>query len=801
MRRPPSWMAAITLNSGSLIATTGVTSALGAVYWWVAAHEFPAAAVGQAGALVSAMTLLGVAGTIGFSTALVPELAEGRPERAALIATALTAVAVAGLLLGVLWQAIAARVQPELGLTGGGAGPLLLFGAGAALTAVTLVLDQALVGLLRGELQLVRNTIFAAVKLLALLAVAAAPAARRDAGTIYATWTAGQAASLVALAAVAAVGNGWRAPARPRLRLLRGLRGAALLHHGFNLALSAPAWILPLEVTVLLSPAANAYFYTAWTVAGLVFAGPIALTTVLYAVGVQPGRELARPLRLTLLLSLAWSVMAVGATALLGGAVLGFFGRAYATGGTAALVVLSLVGLPQVVKLHAVTLARIHDRLRAGIVLLLAGGALELGLVAAGAARDGVAGAATGWLIAIAVEAAAVLPPIVRAVRPARGPAAGPEREPGPLRVLMVTPRYRPFTGGVETHVHELAVRLGACGIEVSVLTTDGTGRLPRHERVDGVTVHRCRSWLGDVALAPALPRVLSRAVAAGRFDVVHVQGVHTMVAPLALAALRGRPVPVVVTFHTGGHSSRLRGAVRPLQWRALRPGLAAASALVAVSDFEAALFADALGLPGERLTVIPNGFELPGPAGPSHMTPDGSPLVLSIGRLERYKGHHRVIGALRTVLRAHPRAQLRIVGTGPYEHRLRRLASGGEVAGHVRFERFAPGQRAALRDLLATADLVALLSEYEAHPVSVLEAVGLGRRVLVADNSGLRELAGRGLATAVSLRRSDRELGEAMLDLLRGPAPDPPPALPTWDACAGGHVELYRRVLAGHAR
>jgi glycosyltransferase involved in cell wall biosynthesis/O-antigen/teichoic acid export membrane protein len=779
-------LVSLALNSGSLVATTGVTSALGAVYWWVAAHQFPAAVVGQAGALISAMTLLGVVGTIGFSTALIPSLAEGRPERGRLVATALTAVGGAGLLLGALWQAAAGRFQPELGIGGAGPEPLLLFAAGVGLTAVTLVLDQALVGLLRGDLQLVRNTVFAVVKLVALAAAGAGAAAGRDAGTIYASWAAGQAASLLVLGVLGA-----RSLALPRLRLLRDLRGPALLHHAFNLALTAPGWILPLEVTVLLSTAANAWFYTAWTVAGFVFVGPIALTTVLYAIGVQPGRGLGRPLRLTLSLSLLWAAGAAGGTFLLGSWALGLFGRAYAAGGTAALLALSLAVFPQVAKLHAVALARLRGRLAPGVALLVAGGALELGLVALGALRGGVTGAAAGWTAAIAVEGAAMAPVIRRALRAA--PATSQRRGGGAevRRVLMVTPRYHPFTGGVETHVHELATRLTARGIEVCVLTTDPTGRLPRRERAGGIEIRRCPAWgwLGDLALAPSLPAAL----AAEDCDVVHLQGVHTLVAPLALLALRGRRVPLVVTFHSGGHTSRLRTALRPLQWRLLRPGLAAAEGLVAVGEFEAALFARALGVPRARLTVIPNGFELP-PAGPLEPEdPDASPLLVSIGRLERYKGHHRVIRALGTVLRAHPRAQLQVVGTGPYERPLRRLAADLAVADRVRFASFPPDERSGLRHLLERADLVALLSEYEAHPVAAAEAAGLGRRVLVADNSGLRELADRGLATAVSLRRTDQELGQAMVDLLGRPAPARPETLAGWDACADRHVELYR--------
>ena len=41
----------------------------------------------------------------------------------------------------------------------------------------------------------------------------------------------------------------------------------------------------------------------------------------------------------------------------------------------------------------------------------------------------------------------------------------------GQLRLLMVTPRYFPYVGGVETHVYEVARRLADVGVEVTVLT------------------------------------------------------------------------------------------------------------------------------------------------------------------------------------------------------------------------------------------------------------------------------------------------------------------------------------------
>ncbi len=70
-------------NTGSLLATTGVTSALGFAYWIVAARMFSQSAVGYGSAAVSAMTLLGTIGMLGLNTLLIGELPRrtrpGRP--------------------------------------------------------------------------------------------------------------------------------------------------------------------------------------------------------------------------------------------------------------------------------------------------------------------------------------------------------------------------------------------------------------------------------------------------------------------------------------------------------------------------------------------------------------------------------------------------------------------------------------------------------------------------------------------------------------------------------------------------
>lgn len=358
----------------------------------------------------------------------------------------------------------------------------------------------------------------------------------------------------------------------------------------------------------------------------------------------------------------------------------------------------------------------------------------------------------------------------------------------------MVCATALPAMGGIETHVHEVATRLGAAGVEVTVLTTDRSGSLPIEQELPGYRMRRWRAYprSRDYFLTPGLARHLLRAE---DYDVVHVQGIHNLVPPLALAAAGRAGIPTVLTFHTGGHSSALRGSLRPLQWRLLAPLLRSTAALVAVSDFERQMFAAVLGDAPGAIRLIRNGCE-PLPVDHSSETPEGSPLLVSVGRLERYKGHHRILGALPAILAQAPNARLVLVGSGPYEQPLRAMASRLGVSDRVSICGFTRERRAAMGKLVADADVMCLLSERESHPVAVMEALGAGTNALVADTSGLSELGIAGLATAIALEATAEEIAAAALTVAGAAAPSSP-VLPSWDDCAEQLHRLYVEVAA----
>jgi glycosyltransferase involved in cell wall biosynthesis len=361
-----------------------------------------------------------------------------------------------------------------------------------------------------------------------------------------------------------------------------------------------------------------------------------------------------------------------------------------------------------------------------------------------------------------------------------------------PHRILMAAARYLPERGGTEIHTHEVAHRLAAQGWDVTVVSTTLERGLPRESTDGPIRVIRVRAWPPgrDYYLAPELLRVIH----SGRVDLVHCQGYHTLFAPLVmLAALRAR-IPYVVTLHSGGHSSAFRRFIRPVQGWLLRPLLTRAQRLIAVSQFEAELFAHRLRLPVSAFVVIPSGVQLPITS--NEPVPPGPPLVVSIGRLESYKGHGRVVEAMPALVRASPGIQLRVLGSGSYEAQLRRLADRLGVADSVEIGGVPAEQRASLGDLLKRAAVVVALSEYESQGLAIQEALGLGRPVLVSDGSALAELARHENVVALPKSADSDEVATAMLQLLGAPAVEPP-VLPTWEQCVAAITDVYERALA----
>jgi O-antigen/teichoic acid export membrane protein len=399
-------------NASSLLATTGVTSGLGFVFWAVAARLFSQQAVGYSSAAVSAMTLLGTIGMFGLGTVLIGELPRRR-YGAGLVSAALLTSGAGSLLLGLGFAIVAPFLSPRFENVVGTPIEAGLFIVGVTATGVTLVFDQATIGLMRGGLQLSRNVVFAVAKLLALPVLAIVM--RNEFGDgITLCWAAGIAVSLIPVAIWSRI-RGTHIIFRPEWGVLRGLGRTAMAHNWLNLAITTPVPLIPVLVTVTVSPSANAAFYAAWMLANFLYIVPSHLSTVLFAVAASDPQAVARKLRFTLRLSFLVGLPGMAVLGLGAHFILSMFGAGYARAAALPLCLLVIGYLPSIPRAQYIAVCRAADKIPRAAAVMTATAALKVAAVVLGGMAGGLIGLSVALLAASLIEGMVTTPAVLRA--------------------------------------------------------------------------------------------------------------------------------------------------------------------------------------------------------------------------------------------------------------------------------------------------------------------------------------------------------------------------------------------------
>jgi glycosyltransferase involved in cell wall biosynthesis len=353
------------------------------------------------------------------------------------------------------------------------------------------------------------------------------------------------------------------------------------------------------------------------------------------------------------------------------------------------------------------------------------------------------------------------------------------------MRIAMVSAHYAPFAGGIESHVEQIATRLAGGGETVEVFTHHDAPGLPDTEVRDGVLVRRYKVPVTSqhFALSPSVWAALVRGCR--RYDVVHAHGYHSS-APLAATLAAASPLIFTPHYHGTGHS-RLRKAIH-IPYRAVGAAIAARSkGIICVSRAEADLFLSHFPAARPRVTVIPNGVDLERITS-ARPWPGAGAVVITGGRLQSYKQVDRVVEA---VALTPPGLRLVVTGDGPQRPALEALADQRGIREKVRFLGRADA------DLLyrwyASAQVFCSMSANEAMPVTILELLAAGARVVASDIPAHRDLRDRtgGAITLVPLDASPRVLAAALEHALGQPAAADQ-QVPTWDEVAAQTRDVY---------
>lgn len=248
-------------------------------------------------------------------------------------------------------------------------------------------------------------------------------------------------------------------------------------------------------------------------------------------------------------------------------------------------------------------------------------------------------------------------------------------------RTLVVTNDFPPRAGGIQAFVHSLASRLPADEVVVYAPAWRGAADF------DAAQAFPVIRHPGSLMLP--VPAVLSRAR-----DIARVEGCDVVwfgaAAPLGLLGSALRRETSIGRAVASTHGHEVGWALLPGARQTLRAIGQRVDVVTYLGEYTRSRLAPAFG-PHPRLDRLPSGVDTdvfrPGAGGGEIRRRHGlanRPVVVCVSRLVPRKGQDVLIHAWPQIRRRVPDAALLIVGGGPYQRRLQRLAVQREVAKDV---------------------------------------------------------------------------------------------------------------------
>lgn len=331
-----------------------------------------------------------------------------------------------------------------------------------------------------------------------------------------------------------------------------------------------------------------------------------------------------------------------------------------------------------------------------------------------------------------------------------------------------------PHDGGVDAVVLALAQGLaGRSGVELSLVTAL-PGLSESEERVgDGFTVYRVpRPRGGRLTGQRQVVEALARQIARLAPDIVHAHSAGIY----AGGALRSRS-PAVITLH-GIIFREARQAWTACSWPDRLRWLAdaryehavvrRARDIIAISPYVVAEFQ---GHTEARFHLIENPVDERFFAAPT--PPVGQERLLCVARVIPRKGILALVEAFALIARERPAATLTVVGetiSDPaYAGACRKRADDLGLSEPMRFTGALP--RNEISTHYAGSDVVLLASEQETAPVTIAEAMAMGRAVVSTDVGGCATLVADGVTGRIVPARDPARLAAATIELLADPA------------------------------
>lgn len=317
------------------------------------------------------------------------------------------------------------------------------------------------------------------------------------------------------------------------------------------------------------------------------------------------------------------------------------------------------------------------------------------------------------------------------------------------MRVLIVTARYLPHRGGLETVVCEVSRQMRLGGHTVTIITNRYPHTLPEHDELDGVPVRRLRFlftrltylkslrpdlWLAGLIFFPLTLFQLAASILSFRPDLVNL---HYLGSPGIFIWLLQRlfRFRLVVSLHGGDvdgepHQSRFN------RWL-FNAVLDRAEKVTTCSQI---LLDQALNLAPEiapKAQVIHNGVDAKLFTNATVYN-HSQPYLFAVGQLVYHKGFDTLISAFALISEQIPGVDLLIAGDGYEKEALRVQIQGEGMNGRMKL--LGSVNREQVAALMRGSLAVVIPSRREPFGIVGLEAMASGRPIIAAQVGGLTE-------------------------------------------------------------
>lgn len=386
-------------NGYALILSTGITSALGLLYWAVAAKFYQTEDVGLNSAVISIMIFLSGISQLNLQETMIRYIpVAGRRTPRFVILTYSVVVAFSAL-VGLVFYFGIPLWAPTLGFLTRSPALAGWFVATVAIWGVFVLEDSVLVGLRQALWIPAENAVFSVLKIVLLVLLAAI----LPQTGIFVSWTVSVLIIIIPISILlfkrlipqhvaTNTQENLAIPLRQLTKYVAGNYAAALFA---NMA----STLLPLIITQVAGAEANAHFYLAWTIASSLQIMVSNMATSLTVEAIVDAKNVGSSKRKAIVGILRLVLPAAALLIIAAPLILRLVGRSYVEDGVPLMQLLALSAIPNVYNAVYISMARANNRIRGIVGVYAANAVMVLGFSNLFLSQYGIVGVGLAWLI------------------------------------------------------------------------------------------------------------------------------------------------------------------------------------------------------------------------------------------------------------------------------------------------------------------------------------------------------------------------------------------------------------------